>query len=275
MDTVVQKIKTVLKLQLKKKGLTYEMLADELNVSLPTIKRWLGDGDLGLNELSDIAKVLGLSMLDVHLLAEKLEKKNDYTFTKEQDEFLAKNTGYFSYLLRLYEGLTPIQIAEKYGLSKLSTDKYLIKLEQLGLIRVSGKQKVSPVFDVVPNTGSGELTKTYFRAFIASAGDFFSSIIEAAVVLRKTPAETKTNAFESIATYGMIQIKISEESYKKWHNSQAKAFSELEALAKLEEKALDESKLYTAVCLNAHCLLPNKHPELSKIENIFGEIKNL
>lgn len=272
MSIEIQKIKMVLKEQLKKRKVTYEVLAQDLGVSVPTIKRWLGDGDLGLNELSQLAEFLNMSMLDIHLLADKLENKSGFSFTKEQDEFLAQNTSYYAFLMRLHEGMTPEQIATKYNLTKLSLDKYLLKLEQLNLITVSGKQKVRPVFERGPSLGIGMLSKAYYKAIIKSSASLFINLAEQMFAMTgvKDVVDPKTKMIFAVA-----ELKISKESYEKWHASQVKAFSELEALSKLEERSLPEESLCSAFCVNAHALLPLKHPELERMANAFGVPENL
>lgn len=112
-DIKSQNIKAVIKKLLKLKKLTYEEVETDLECSVPTVKRILGAEELTLTRLLQFCELL--------------------------EVFLAKNQAHFAYLLKLYAGQSPKQIAEKYGLTARSTDNYLIALEKHELSRVTGR----------------------------------------------------------------------------------------------------------------------------------------
>ena len=166
-----QKIKGVIKELLKKKNLTYEDLAADLECSIPTIKRILGPEELTLNRLLQLCEIVDIDLADLENLTADTEVKEE-KFTEEQESFLAKNQNYFAYLLKLLSDKTPTEIAQTHNLNQRSTDKYLIGLEKLELIRVTGKQKVKPIFKRGPTLGNGPLAKAHFGNFINSAATF-------------------------------------------------------------------------------------------------------
>ncbi len=147
-----QKIKSVLKGLLKKKGITYEELAQQMECSVPTVTRILGTEELSLNRLLELCEIVEIDLAELAVLTQENGEKEE-KFTPEQEKFLAKNKNYLGYLLKLFSGETPKQIAEKNSLTQRSTDKYLIQLEKQELIHVTGKQKVKPAFKRFPTFG--------------------------------------------------------------------------------------------------------------------------
>ncbi len=271
MDLQIHKIKTVLKEQLKKNKITYEHLAEELQVSVPTIKRWMGDADIGLSDLIRICEVLNLNLAELYALTEKLKgHSGDNTLTDEQQKFLAKNPNFFAYYLKILDGQTPEQIAEKYKLTKLSTDKYLLRLEKLELIKVTGKLKVKSTISGNPNLGYGALAKTYYRQIVNSSGAFFIDSIAEAISHEHLELKDRHST-----TYGIQRIRVSKESYEKWVQENWNNLNKLAAIGEIEEKAYEEQDLLNAVIINAHCAVPSDYPALQRIDEAFGKIENL
>lgn len=274
MDVEIKKVKTVLKDQLKRNRLTYEDVAKELEVSVPTIKRWMGDGELTLTDLHRISKLLKMSLTEIHLLAEKVEEQKKEEFSQEQQEFLAKHPHYFAYFLQLSENNTPEQIQEKFKLTKSSTDKYLVKLEQKELIRVTTANKVKINFSEVPNLGYGILAKTYFQQFIKKVGDFFIEIISEEMWKKDHPALDKKDHSNHVK-FGISPLKVRKETFESWHKQSAKLLKDLEMASKIEEKAYEDNDLMYAFVMDAHCLLPMDHKSIDKISEGFGKITNI
>lgn len=267
-----QKIKSAIKALLKKKNLKYEDLAEELECSLPTVKRILGPEELTLNRLFQICDILDISLSELEAFSEEGTKETE-TFTKEQDEFLAKNRNYFAYLMKLYSGETPKKIAEKYNLTQRSTDKYLIGLERLELIRVTGKQIVKTAFKNSPNIGSGKLAKAYFESLIQNAGNFFIQNIHEAIIAKSNPDESSKK--RSGSKFGIQAVKVTRATYEAWMKENSQAVRNFEKLASFEEKTKDPSELMTAVLVDAGALVPHNDPSLKLIENALGDIINL
>lgn len=275
MDIQIQKIKTVLKEQLKKRKLTYEDLAKDLDVSVPTIKRWMGDHDLGLQDLFRICDILDLNLSDLHALTSNVKNsKTPNRLTEEQQKFFAKNMNYLAFFLQIHDGSTPQEIAERYKLTKLSVDKYLVKLENLGVIKVTGKLRVKSTFDDQVDFGDGILAKTYYKRWIDGTGEFFTQVITDALT-KEQSIDEKTRDHKTHATYSLQTVKLTKESYQKWATENAAAIMQLAAIGKVEEKAFKEDELFTAVILNAHTSLKKDSKFLNLVNEFAGKIENL
>ena len=262
-------IKSALKRLAKQKGLKYEDLAEQLDCSVPTVKRALGNEELTLSRLLEFCEILNVSLTDLERMSERPPEKRE-KFTDAQDQFLAKNRGHFAYLMQLFAGQTPRQIAETNGLSQRSTDKYLIALEKHELIRVTGKQRVKPNFKSVPSLGDGLLGRAYFRSLVNASGQFFIGEIQDE--MQKPPSEKKGTA---PATFAIWQAKITPANYLEWVARQEKAMRELDSLASFDEKSNPEAELQTLVLLRAHVLSKSDNPRLKTLEQVLGEIVNL
>lgn len=264
-----QKIKAVIKDLLKKKDITYEDLAEQLECSVPTIKRILGPEELTLNRLLQLCEIVDVDLAELEAMTKEDGAKEE-AFTPAQEEFLAKNKNYFAYLMSLFSGETPKQIADKHGLSQRSTDKYLIGLEKHDLVRVTGKQKVKPNFKNIPRLGSGVLGKVYYDSFIRKTGEFFVDLVTEGY--RRKFDETKEKAS---AKWGVQSAKVTRASYQAWVEEQEKAMRNFEKLASFEEKTKDPSELMTAVVIQANTIVKNDYEGLVLLETIMGDITNI
>lgn len=266
-EVKVSQLKTALKHVLKLKGLKYEQLAEELNCSLPTVKRIMGPEELSLSRLLQICETADIELADLERLAANRERKEE-RFTLEQQDFLSKNKSYFSYLMALYSGESPAKIALKHKLTQRSTDKYLVTLEKLDLIRVTGRLKVKPKYEDFPHLGEGPLARVYFEGFIQSGARFFTELIREAMSVAKKEDRIKTK-------FAIQSAKISKASYEAWVERQEKALQELIGLSKFEEKTIPTEDLMTVVVVHGHTLVPHSHPSLSQLDNVLGPVVNL
>lgn len=277
MDLELKKVKQVLKIQLKKKKFTYEMLATELAVSVPTVKRWLGDGELSLSDLHRITKLLGFSLSELHLMAEKVELYESSEFTEEQKKFLAKHPSYMTYFMRISAGLTPAQIQEKYGISKLSNDKYLLKLEQLELIKVSGTNNVSINFPNFPNLGDGPLSEMYYKQFMSQSNAAMIQVFEQHLYRDKYPELDSKNKKKDLSyrKYSSTVLKMRRDTFETFRKESFKLMTELEKTSELEERISEPEDLVSLFLIDAHCIVDPNDKVLDQIADIFGPVKNI
>ena len=266
------KIKQVLKDLFKKKGLTYEEIAEQLECSIPTVKRFLGPEELTLTRLLQLCEIADIDFADLEIMT-KDRAVADEKFSIEQETFLAKNPPYLAYLMKLFGGETPKQIADKHGLNQRSTDKYLIGLEKLELIHVTGKQKVKPAFKSLPSFGDGPLGRLYFESLITKSGKFFIEVAKDGLRIKSMGASAKEE--RPRAMWGIHAAKVTRESYNRWVSEQEKARKDFERLCIFEEKTKSPSELMSTVIVGAHTLVRDDYPNLAIMENIMGEIKNL
>lgn len=105
-----------------------------LDVSEPTMKRWLRAQGLLLKDWSKMLKVLELSPLDV-LSKANIIQKSQFEYSEKQEESFVKIPGLLAFFQQITEGLNAEQIASKFRLNSASVVFYLKKLDEIGLIR--------------------------------------------------------------------------------------------------------------------------------------------
>lgn len=246
--------------------MTYEDVAQELNCSLPTIKRVLGDEELTLSRLLELCEILDVNLTDLETLTKTASEKVEH-FSEEQQIFLAKNKNFLAYLMRLYEQ-TPEQIAEKYQLTKKSTDKYLLGLEKNGLIKVNAKFKVKPAFKSLPSLGKGPLAKAHYESIIQNSATFFIQNISEHLFAAKDSKKVRQG-------FSVQAIKVSEESYQAYITENLKNFESFIKLASYEEKSKPAEQIKTAVILHACTIVESDYKGLETIEKALGDITNI
>lgn len=260
-----QKIKNVIKELLKEKGLTYDDVAAQLGCSLPTVNRILGSEEISLNRILELCDLLDVTFSDLASMTKEQNLKED-RFTEAQENFLSKNNHLFAYFLKLISGESPKDIAASNNLTQKSTDKYLIALEKQELIKVSGKNKIRPVFKGMPKLGKGALGRAYYEKIISGSGRFFIDHI------RKNLQKTEG---ASNAQFTVNGSKMTSQTYYKLIEEMEVLFSRYRDISDMEEKIKNPKDLKTVVINYGHTILENDDPTLSLLDNLFGEIKNI
>lgn len=130
----------VLKALATSRGYTQSELAKKLDVSLPTLKRWLSGRAVTLENLKRLTDALGISFVELAAAADD-EGKVRFQYTPEQEEHLARTPellAFFDYLLR---GYSPSNIQKKFNLSTARVERCLSRLDRLKLIEWLPKNK--------------------------------------------------------------------------------------------------------------------------------------
>jgi transcriptional regulator with XRE-family HTH domain len=133
LDDFSKEIMSTIKKAASAKGYTQQSLALALNVSLPTLKRWLGGRGVSLEVLKRLADHVGLSISEIASMVENVSPTK-FQYSDEQEEYFSHYPdclAFFDYLLR---GFVVSQIKRKFGLSLAQCERYLSKLEKLDLI---------------------------------------------------------------------------------------------------------------------------------------------
>jgi transcriptional regulator with XRE-family HTH domain len=260
-----QEIKNVIKNLLKKNGVTYEEVATHLDCSLPTVNRILGTEEISLNRILELCDLLNVSFSDLGAMTKESHHSEEH-FSDSQEHFLSKHDHFFAYFLKLMSGDTPKKIAENFHLTQKSTDKYLLALEKNELIRVTGKNKIRPVFKNMPRLGRGPLGRNYFDKIINGASRFFVENI------RKNLNSKETQTIAKITVNGS---KMTELTYRKFTDEVEALFSRYRDISDMEEKIKNSKELKTVVFNYGHTIVENDDPSLKILDNIFGEIKNI
>lgn len=137
------KVKEAIKFLLKKNAKSYQDLSDEIDVSLSTVKRMLSNDAFSLEKLGKILNWLKVDFADLQMVIDTFSDKKEYVFTKEQEDFLASDIRFYNYMSKIISGMTPGEIKEKYDLSEVRNQTFLIELEKRGLIYVTPSGEVN------------------------------------------------------------------------------------------------------------------------------------
>ncbi len=135
-QTLANNILDTLKKTLTDKGIRYQTLAEEMGVSIATVKRMMNKPSLPFDTLLEICHLVGLSF------EELLERTQDAqsrraVFTQEQDEAFHKEPGLYAFLANIFwRDKTLIDLKREYSLTDASCYLYLRKLERLGILQL-------------------------------------------------------------------------------------------------------------------------------------------
>lgn len=257
-----QKIKTALKQVLKRNNHQYSDVAKLWNCSIPTVKRQLGTEELPVSRLLALLEWLDLSLTDLHKLAESDTLSNP-RFTAKQTEFLAKNLRAFGVLMKIYESMTPAQIAKKYKIEALDMDKLMIQLEKHDLIRVAPAGRVKPFYPVLPSI-DGALA----RVTVSRQIDCMAAYSKRKIELRLAQVERGEKVPKG--QYSWTIASMSEKTYEEFLTTFNRLNNDYAERAKLEEKTLKKSELRKSVISFSAQLEEEDSPYLQMVEEIFA-----
>lgn len=261
-------IKRSLKQLLKNRKLKYSDLALHLGCSIPTIKRMLSSEEISLSRLLQICDFLDVNLTDLESMA-KSGKQEVYKFTEKQEIFLVGHKNYFAFLVEIYNGSSPEQIAKKYQLTDRSLQKYLLGLEKYDLIKVSGKNKIRPYYENLPSLGKGPLGTAYYRSLIQNSAHFFTEQIGDKMAGRIA------NRKEIAEGFSIMTMNIDLPTYSLWVEEFKKKLSELGRISDFQEKTKNKADLKTAVFLFASSMVDSDYKGLDTLNKTFGEVTNI
>jgi len=123
-----------LKKVLRSKKIKYSELAKALNMSESSIKRLMNSNDASFSKIEEICDYIGITFFELVETC-KAEKPKGLTLTQKQENFFQNNTNYFYLFHLLFEEKSTVkEIRKKFKINKLSMNRYLKKLEDLGLL---------------------------------------------------------------------------------------------------------------------------------------------
>ncbi len=153
---------------LKERRLTYGQLALRLEVSLPTVKRWMNGQGTSLEDLLRIMDSVGLDLSELGDRAAH-QRGEETFFTAEQEEVLAANPEALVLLFALREDQTPEEFERRHGLSRKATLRLLRLLENMDLIETRGIQVVRVrARGAIRWDDRGKIGQTFTRALLNS-----------------------------------------------------------------------------------------------------------
>ncbi|MCP3923481.1 MAG: helix-turn-helix transcriptional regulator [Desulfobacterales bacterium] len=130
------KLIETLKKQLKLKGYTYLDLANELDLSEPTIKRMFSVKNISLQRVEEICSFLDIDFYELALLYKKSIDKKNQELTTEQERILAENPKLMTLLYFLMHGWPLSLILEEYDFNEIEITGMMLKLDKFKLIEL-------------------------------------------------------------------------------------------------------------------------------------------
>lgn len=155
-----------LKAKLKARKVSYGELASRLGMSEANVKRIFSEESCSLSRLAQICDAIQLSLGELMRSAENVEPES-FTLTKEAEGFFAENLDYFLFFRQLENENSLKLIQEKNELSPKEINRYLKKLEELGLIERHPGDRVKLKFNgYLQLSKDSRLMKKYFQRWV-------------------------------------------------------------------------------------------------------------
>ncbi len=127
---------------LRKREMTYSDLAKEIGMSESGVQKVFSGDDISMSRLLQICDAVGVSLGAIVDQAETLTS-NEINFDSEQEKFFLDNPNFFDFYWALSSNqFNPAVVQEKYGLDDLSLQKYLLKLDKLGVIELHENNRI-------------------------------------------------------------------------------------------------------------------------------------
>lgn len=260
-----ESLKKSIKSLLKSKKKNYEELAVYLEVSVPTVKRILTKEELSLSRLLKICDYLEVSLSDLEKLAKHNHQNTEIYFTDKQDEFLAKNSHFLTFLLELYSRLSPQQIQKKYKLSSKSLELYLIKLDRLGLVRYSNN-KCDLIHSQFPSwPKKGQLHKLQLNSILNSGYHFFKKY-NTRLMIENNVSEYKQSRIS------MNLVEMSLDTYFEWMKKYDALINEFNYISEYERNLPQIKNKRNIILFHCHGHLADNDSDLDTIVNSFGQV---
>ena len=268
MHTSPDQLKEVLKKQLKLKGLSYTDLADHLKVSEVTVKRMMSKEEIPLSRFLTICEWLEISLTELEKIASYTNINQIVRFTEDQEKFLAKNPTYLAFLFQLYTQETPEQIQKNFQLTQKSLNLYLLRLENVNLIKkVAGRYKLVHK-DFPSPIKYGELAKSQSLKVLETGLSLFTRYNKMMVQRKNEEADRGSQTKLSV-------FCLQRQSYLAWFEKYKEIMQELIQISEVEEKIPELKQKTSVVMLHLHALVDEKDPEIEGIKNMFGRPANV
>ncbi len=226
------KIKTTLKLLMKKQGLQYKDLAQSLGVSTATVKRWLNKGDLGVSELSEISECLGVSLYEVIELS-KNEEWTPYLFSEKQEALFANDLSFLLLFRTIIMGLSFSEILNELKLKESELRKKLRHMENVELIKLMPQDRIVLLAKFPFKwRENGALQKAYFTKNIQSLFDHI-----------KSNYRSSTNEPDSGALCKPFEILLSQENRKSFSRDLMEVYTKYMNISRMDLKIKDKNNI--------------------------------
>ncbi len=125
-----------LKKVLKARGITYPMLAEEMGLSVASVKRLFSKHGFSLHRLEEICEILDLDFYDLVTMMKQSDLTRQSVLSVEQEQALAGEPKLFLFLYFLVNGWPLSLITTEYEITEEEAATFLFKLDRLGLIEL-------------------------------------------------------------------------------------------------------------------------------------------
>ncbi|RJP38175.1 MAG: XRE family transcriptional regulator [Desulfobacteraceae bacterium] len=140
MSQTTQLVST-LKKCLKAKGMTYQQLARELELSEASVKRLFSEQSFSLKRLEEICNLLDLNFYDLAKLSANAEGEPG-ALTLDQEIALSENPKLLVYAYLLINGREPAGILRDYNVTEAESLQFLLELDKLKIIELYPDNRV-------------------------------------------------------------------------------------------------------------------------------------
>ncbi|WP_175926304.1 helix-turn-helix domain-containing protein [Burkholderia cepacia] len=139
--TELPRLVATLKRRLKAAGLTYRDAAQALDLSEPSVKRLLTDGNLTVERLSQFCDLVGLTMIELLQEAEASIPLL-HTLTHEQEAKLVANEKQLLVTVCAFNHWTVSDMVSNYQLTEAECIKSLLSLDRMGIIELKPGNRI-------------------------------------------------------------------------------------------------------------------------------------
>ncbi|WP_394253071.1 XRE family transcriptional regulator [Vibrio profundi] len=163
-ERLAQAVCLVIKSELRKEKITYQRVAESLEVSEVSVKRLLNNVQpLSMQRLISISQLIDLPLSK---LLQRAEKSLDHLhlFTAQQDEAFYQRPHLFTLWSALAEQKSIDDLIQQYGLKQTVMYQYLRELEQLGLIELKLANQYQLLMPADSAFDKGAKFPTYFMS---------------------------------------------------------------------------------------------------------------
>ena len=212
--TEIRLLKQSIKSIIRKRGYTYQDLADKLGLSLATVKRILNQDELSLTRLYAIADWLGLSVSEIIELSKEGGRPSFPEFTEEQERFLAEHADCAVILEEVIAGRSFEEIRKRYKLSKESLEKYLLRLDRENLIELRSGNRVRRLVRNMKIKRGGPLSSAVAERLGEVAKENIELGLRVGNIPQKFSFHFNTNLWMRPKTLEQLHKEVEELAYK-------------------------------------------------------------
>lgn len=234
MEFNYEKLSANVKKALKVKGMTYSELALKIGMTESGIKKLLSSKDCSINRLAQISDAMEISLKDLIESCAEMKVIN-HTYTVDQEEFFLKNEGYFYFFWELRNHQYDIEkLRTSYKLTDKSIQKYLLKLDSIGVIELHENNKIKPVIEKA-DRGNWEGNTQLAKKMIPT---FKKGLFEHSLNILGSGKYTKEDI-----SHQMNLMSLREESFKELNNDLRAVIRKYSKKAHKEKILSKESEL--------------------------------